>query len=172
MGQARRFYSFRFTNRVVVRSERGDVTSHWCDVLLDFARAIGCDTEDRRYRFVPTAQDERDAAELLAGCERFIILNPCNAIASRRSWPLAGWAELARDVRDRYDARVLVSGSPADARSTEGIVRLASTAARESFRLPGARASAHSARSRGARARSSESRPVRCTWRLPSAARR
>ncbi len=123
VGQARRFYSFRFTNRVVVRSECGDVTSHWGDVLLDFARAIGCDTEDRRYRFVPTAQDERDAQELLAGGERFIILNPCNAIASRRTWPLGGWAELAREVRDRYDARVLVSGSAADARSTEGIVR-------------------------------------------------
>jgi ADP-heptose:LPS heptosyltransferase len=124
VGQARRFYSFRFTNRVVVRSERGDVTSHWCDVLLDFARAIGCDTPERRYRFVPTAQDEREAADLLAGCERFIILNPCNAIASRRDWPLAGWAELAHEVRDRYGARVLVSGSPADARSTEGIVGL------------------------------------------------
>src|ERR1700678_840041 len=78
VGQARRFYSFRFTNRVVVRSERGAVTSHWSDVLLDFARAIGCDTQERRYRFVPTVQDEREAAELLAGCERFIILNPCN----------------------------------------------------------------------------------------------
>jgi ADP-heptose:LPS heptosyltransferase len=118
-------YSFRFTNKVVVRSERGDVTSHWSDVLLDFARAIGCDTGDHRYRFVPTANDEREAAELLAGSQRFIILNPCNAIASRRSfWPLEGWAALARALHERYDARVLVSGSPADARLTEGIVRL------------------------------------------------
>ena len=31
VGQARRFYSFRFTDRVVVRSELGDVTSHWSD---------------------------------------------------------------------------------------------------------------------------------------------
>lgn len=125
-GQARRFYSFRFTDRVVVRSERGDVTSHWSDVLLDFARAIGCDTRDHRYRFVPTAQDEGEAAELLAGCESFIILNPCNAIASRRSlWPLEGWAALAREFRARYGARVLVSGSPADARIAEAIVRLA-----------------------------------------------
>ena len=126
VGQARRLYSFRFTNRVVVRSERGDVTSHWSDVLLDFPRAIGCDTADHRYRFVPTAHDEREAAELLAGSQRFIILNPCNAIASRRSfWPLEGWAALACALRERYDARVLVSGSPADAHFAEGIVRLA-----------------------------------------------
>src|ERR1700688_1695273 len=52
VGQARRFYSFRFTKPVVVRSERGDVTSHWSEVLLDFARAIGCDTQERTYRFV------------------------------------------------------------------------------------------------------------------------
>jgi len=54
VGQARRIYSFRFTQRVVVRSERGDVTSHWSEVLLDFARSIGCDTAERCYRFVPT----------------------------------------------------------------------------------------------------------------------
>jgi ADP-heptose:LPS heptosyltransferase len=126
VGQARRFYSFRFTNRVVVRSELGDVTSHWSDILLDFARAIGCDVEDRRYRFVPTAQDEREAESILVGKEPFIILNPCNAIASARpQWPLEGWAALAAALRERYGATVLVSGSPADARLAEALVRRA-----------------------------------------------
>jgi ADP-heptose:LPS heptosyltransferase len=123
VGQARRFYSFRFTKRVVVRSELGDVTSHWSDILLDFARAIGCDTPDHRYRFVPTPQDEREAAALSDGVGRFIILNPCNAIASARGlWPLDGWAQLARELHERYGATVLVSGSPADAQFTAGIV--------------------------------------------------
>lgn len=125
VGQARRFYSFRFTNRVVVRSERGDVTSHWSQVLLDFARAIGCDTDDYCYRFEPTVQDERDADELIAGREPFMILNPCNAIASRRHWPLEGWAALARTLRERHGVNVLVSGSPGDAPFAERIVRLA-----------------------------------------------
>ncbi|MFY9720634.1 MAG: glycosyltransferase family 9 protein [Candidatus Cybelea sp.] len=125
VGQARRFYSFRFTKRVVVRSELGDVTSHWSDILLDFARGIGCDTPDHRYRFVPTPQDEREAAELSDGVGRFIILNPCNAIASaRRLWPLDGWAELARALRERYGATVFVSGSSADAPLSAGIVDL------------------------------------------------
>lgn len=125
VGQARRIYSFRFTQRVVVRSERGDVTSHWSDVLLDFARAIGCDTPDRRYRFVPTPQDEREAEAVRAGRTRFLLLNPCNAIASRRdTWPLDGWSALARELVQRYDADVLVSGAPADATITQNIARL------------------------------------------------
>ena len=126
VGQARRFYSFRFTNRVVVRSERGDTTSHWSEILLDFARAIGCDSVDGAYRFEPTPQDERGAGELLPPSERFIILNPCNAVASARGiWPLGGWAALARELQSRWDTEVLVSGSPADAPIAEGIVRMA-----------------------------------------------
>ncbi|HEX4012581.1 MAG TPA: glycosyltransferase family 9 protein [Candidatus Cybelea sp.] len=120
VGQARRFYSYRFTQRVVVRTERGDVTSHWSDVLLDFARAIGCDTGDRRYRFVPNRRDEAESAELISG-ENFILLNPCNAIASRRRWPVDGWAMLATELRERYGAQILVSGSPSDAAVAEAI---------------------------------------------------
>lgn len=116
VGQARRFYSFRFSKRVVVRSEVGNVTSHWSDILLDYARAIGCDTADRRYRFLPTDEDEREAFQLSAAGGRFMILAPCNAIASRRkTWPVEGWSALARALRERFGARVLVSGSPADA---------------------------------------------------------
>jgi ADP-heptose:LPS heptosyltransferase len=123
VGQARRLYSYRFTERVVVRSERGDVTSHWSDILLDFARAIGCDTRDRAYRFVPTADDRRESEELTALAGDFIILNPCNAVASQRGvWPIEGWAALARALREKYDAHVLISGAPADAPVAEAIV--------------------------------------------------
>lgn len=126
VGQARRFYSFRFTKRVVVRSEDGDVTSHWSDILLDYARAIDCDTDDRQYRFVPTRSDEREADELEVARPRFIILNPCNAVASRRGiWPLEGWTELARGLRDRFGVRVLISGAAADAPVAEEIARRA-----------------------------------------------
>jgi ADP-heptose:LPS heptosyltransferase len=126
VGQARRFYSFRFTKRVVVRSEIGDVTSHWSDILLDYARAIECDTDDPRYRFVPTPQDVCEAERLEAPIEPFIIMAPCNAAASRRGiWPIAGWSHLAVALRERFAARVLVSGSTADATIAEEIVRSA-----------------------------------------------
>lgn len=135
VGQARRLYSFRFTHRVTVRSERGDVTSHWSDILLDFARAIGCDTDERFYEFVPTPQDEEEASALCLGLDgvpggasdgkrSFIMLNPCNAIASKRgNWPVEGWAALASALRQRFDAQILVSGSQADAPIADAVVR-------------------------------------------------
>ncbi len=131
VGQARRFYSFRFTQPVVVRSERGDVTSHWSEILLDFARAVGCDTQDRQYRFVPTRDDEREIDEV-TDSGPFVILNPCNAVASARGiWPTQGWAALAGSLRQRFGVRVLVTGSAADEPFTariaqeEGVVSLA-----------------------------------------------
>jgi ADP-heptose:LPS heptosyltransferase len=124
VGQARRLYSHRFTKRVIVRSETGDVTSHWSDILLDFARAIGCETEDRRYRFTPTSEDEAQARALLP--HPGIILNPCNAVASERGiWPAAGWALLARALVERYNLPIAISGAPADARIVDEIVDLA-----------------------------------------------
>lgn len=130
VGQARRLYSYRFTDRVVVRSELGDVTSHWSEILLDYARAIGCDTNDRVYRFVPTAPDEAQAAGVAArfGLDlanrsgSFVILNPCNAIASQVvRWPTGGWAALARALRKRYGVPVLISGSERDAEIARAI---------------------------------------------------
>lgn len=152
VGQARRFYSFRFTDRVVVRSEKGDVTSHWTDILLDYARAIGCDTDDRQYRFVPTEDDEREARMLGYTAGNFLILNPCNAVASQRgTWPLDGWASLARALRERWGARILVSGSPADAALADGIARL--TGDPEVVSIAGATSiGAFGALARGARA--------------------
>jgi ADP-heptose:LPS heptosyltransferase len=123
VGQARRLYSNRFTNRVTVRTEIGDVTSHWSDILLDYARAIGCDTDDRRYRFVPTQEDEAQARALLP--DPGIILNPCNAVASERGiWPVAGWALLARALLERYGLPIAISGAPADAPIAAAIVEL------------------------------------------------
>jgi ADP-heptose:LPS heptosyltransferase len=136
VGQSRRIYSFRFTKAVAIRSETGDVMSHWSDILLDYARAVGCDTPDRNYRFVPTEEDEEEAGvtlsnvslspveDLSKGNGDFLLLNPCNAVASKRgAWPVEGWSKLAAQLHDRYGGRVLVSGSPADAPIADAIVR-------------------------------------------------
>ncbi|MGA8532483.1 MAG: glycosyltransferase family 9 protein [Candidatus Tumulicola sp.] len=134
VGQARRLYSYRFTKRIVVRSELGNVTSHWTDILLDYARALGCDTADRAYRFVPTPADEREAAAVAASTGwlrnghsgSFVILNPCNAIASQRGvWPVDGWAALAGALQARFDAPILISGGPGDVSIVETVLRKA-----------------------------------------------
>jgi len=127
VGQARRLYSGRFTTRVVVRSERGDVTSHWTQVLLDYARALGCDTADARPRFVPTEGDEGEASELMnaLGLERgrFLILHPSNAIAALRAWPVAGWHALALALKERFALPVVVTGGKADGEIVRGVAR-------------------------------------------------
>jgi ADP-heptose:LPS heptosyltransferase len=128
VGQARRLYSFRFTKRVRVRSERGDVTSPWSDILLDYARALGCDTSDRAPRFVPTAEDEANAEQVRqsAGVERdrYVVLHPTNAIAPRRGiWPVEGWSALARALYERFGFPVLLSGTTADLAIHEAVLR-------------------------------------------------
>ena len=104
----------------------GDVTSHWSDILLDYARAIGCGANGGAYRFAPTVEDEREAEQVRDGRDGFIIVNPCNAVASRRGiWSLGSWATLARALREQFELPILVSGSPADGPVTQEIARLA-----------------------------------------------
>ncbi len=128
VGQARRLYSHLFTHRVEVRSERGDVTSPWVDILLDYARALGCDASDRTPSFVPTERDREDADALIArlGTPRYTIVHPTNAIAPKRgNWPTKGWSALARALSERLDRPVLISGSPADRAINDAILRQA-----------------------------------------------
>lgn len=125
VGQARRLYSNLFTHRVVVRSELGDVTSHWVDILLDYARAIDCDTNSRVPSFVPTEQDRIDAGSLILSLSKddFVILHPTNAIAPKRGiWPVEGWSALARRLSEVFGFPVLLSGAPADRAINDAIV--------------------------------------------------
>ncbi|HTV94033.1 MAG TPA: glycosyltransferase family 9 protein [Verrucomicrobiae bacterium] len=126
VGQARRLYSRDFTKRVVVRSELGDVTSHWSDILLDYARALGCDTNDRIPRFVPTPEDEASLVVPSVVEGPYIILHPTNAIASQRGiWPTNGWAALADALAHKYDATILLTGAKNDEAINAEIVRQA-----------------------------------------------
>lgn len=119
-GQARRLYSWRFTHRVSVRSELGDVTSHWSQIVLDYARAIGCDTTDAAPHFVPTGADFARAEQIRAALNlskgEYVVLHPTNAIAPQRGiWPTQGWAVLARELRERFDVPVVLTGTKTDA---------------------------------------------------------
>lgn len=127
VGQANRLYSWRFTHKVPVRSEQGDVTTHWSQILLDYARALGCDTQEPFLRFEPFADDELQAQaicdELGLSDGSFAIVHPANAIASERGmWPLGGWAQLVREIAAHFNLPVLVSGSEDDRDIVEGVV--------------------------------------------------
>ncbi len=118
-GQARRLYSGLFTHRVVVRSESGDRTTHWTQILLDFARALQCDTLDALPNFtVPEAARVSLAATLArAGVrdEPYVVLHPTRGIAAASArWPTARFADLARELGARCNATVVVTGAQAD----------------------------------------------------------
>ncbi len=119
VGQARRLYSRSFTHRVVVRSEIGDVTSHWSDILLDYPRAIGCDAVGARPHLHPSPDDERSAealrAELALDRDAYFIVHSTNAVATQRGlWPTEGWARSVRALRERFALPVLLSGADSD----------------------------------------------------------
>src|SRR5579875_3697971 len=83
VGQARRLYSFLFNRRVVVRSELGDEKTHWSEILLDYPRALGCETALPWPRFEIRTEEEAEADELLRALAvkgEFIALHPVSAI--------------------------------------------------------------------------------------------
>ena len=125
VGQARRLYSPLFTARVVVRSELGDRTTHWTQILLDYARAIGCDTADDRPQFV-VRDDEREAARLLLRARGvsgpYHVLHPSRGLSAHRSrWPVEGFVALAARLAARDGLPILVTGSPEDAPIADAI---------------------------------------------------
>jgi len=124
VGQARRLYSALFSRRVVVRSELGDRTTHWTEIVLDYARAIGCDGSGMPEFAV--RDDERAAAGALlrerAADAPYVILHPTRGLSAQRSrWPAAGFVALAKALVATYGARVLVTGSRDDAAIAEAI---------------------------------------------------
>jgi ADP-heptose:LPS heptosyltransferase len=117
-GQARRAYSGLFTHPVVVRSELGDRTTHWTQILLDYARAIGCDTTDAVPRFVVSDEARRSLGDLLVAtdvAEPYVVLHPTRGIAAARErWPTSRLAELARAIAADRAVRVVVTGAAGD----------------------------------------------------------
>ncbi|HZO93884.1 MAG TPA: glycosyltransferase family 9 protein [Candidatus Baltobacteraceae bacterium] len=119
VGQARRAYSGLFTERVVVRSELGDRTTHWTEILLDYARPLGCDLADPVPEFAVGDAERRDAEALLRvhdAATAFYLLHPTRGLSAQRMrWPVDGFVELARRLAARDGVPVLVTGSREDA---------------------------------------------------------
>jgi ADP-heptose:LPS heptosyltransferase len=126
VGQARRLYSRLFTQRVVVRSELGDHTTPWTEILLDYARAIGCDLADPIPEFALRDQDGVEAETLLrvhgVVPGEFLILHPTRGLsAGHARWPIAGFVALARRLVADAGRPVLITGAAEDAPIAEAI---------------------------------------------------
>ena len=127
VGQARRFYSRLFTQRVVVRSEMGDRTTHWTQILLDFARAIDCDAPGGMPEFYVADAARATLATTLAEVgvtEPYVVLHPTRGIAAAHErWPVARLGDLARTLHAAFGARVVVTGGGADRAIGDAVAR-------------------------------------------------
>jgi ADP-heptose:LPS heptosyltransferase len=129
VGQSRRLYSFLFNRRVTVRSELGDRTTHWTQVLLDYARALGCDALDATPAFVFGSDAVRDANALVAGVGisgGYAVLHPTRGIAAARArWPTERLGQLGRALRDSFGVAIVVTGDAADGRIAASVAAAA-----------------------------------------------
>lgn len=127
VGQASRLYSLRFTERVRVRTEAGDTTSHWTDVQMDYARALGARPQKSDYRISidvrPTDVAEADAVLARAGVAgRFAVLHAARGIAlDAVAWPTARFAAIGDALAAAFDMPVLLTGGESDRRAIEAI---------------------------------------------------
>jgi ADP-heptose:LPS heptosyltransferase len=121
VGQARRLYSFRYTKRVNVRSETGDTRSHWTDIQMDYARALGAQPTPQDYNIVlqPSSADQTEAEELLsrtAGERPFLIFHTTRGIAAdAAAWPSNQFAMIGDALARAFSATVLLTGNEREA---------------------------------------------------------
>lgn len=121
-------YSFLYTHRVRVRSEHGDVESHWSEILLDYVRALGVSVEGARVSLHVPPEAEQRAADLLtqtAGSGPLVGVHPFKGPpVPLERWPLEVFAEWLRVLAGSLQARIVVTGSPAETDSARHIIEL------------------------------------------------
>ncbi|HLW37015.1 MAG TPA: glycosyltransferase family 9 protein [Candidatus Eremiobacteraceae bacterium] len=140
VGQSRRLYSFRYTTRVPVRTETGDTTSHWTDIQMDYARALGVRPQARDYSVnLPlTDEDKADAQRVLdtlALRGPFVMLHAVRGVSSQKAgWPTATFAALGDKLAEEFSAPVLLTGTADERRIAQ---RIGSTMRRPVYNAAG-----------------------------------
>ena len=121
VGQGGRLsYSFLFTHPVRVRSVYGDTTSHWADIQLDYARAIGCQPDGELEPVVVTSAAEKTWAAAflkekgLAGDRPLCGLHICKGLAVyEQRWPLDRFVDIAAGLIQK-GFTVILTGTQAE----------------------------------------------------------
>jgi ADP-heptose:LPS heptosyltransferase len=122
VGQSRRLYSWRYTIRVPVRTESGDRASHWTDVQMDYARALGAAPQPDDYRIVVpfTVADSAEAAAIIdrnAPGGRFVVLHAARGMRlDAVQWPVESFAAIGDALGRAFDVPVLLTGSEDETR--------------------------------------------------------
>jgi ADP-heptose:LPS heptosyltransferase len=124
-------YSFLFTHPVRVRSVHGDTASHWTDIQLDYARAIGCQAASDLQPVVVTTSREKDGAAVflesvgITGNRPVCGLHICKGLAvDEQRWPLDRFVDIAAGMmRSGFD--VALTGTAGEKQLTAKVAVLA-----------------------------------------------
>ena len=101
-----RDFQWLFTDERI-RAAQGE---HALEAMMGFARHIGARTTDLRWD-IPIDESERSFAAEHVG-PRTVVISPCSSQRSRnfRNWPVEHFVTVARYLRDRLQANVVLTG--------------------------------------------------------------
>ena len=91
---------------------------HRVEYFLGLARAIGADISKKDYEFFITESDRKRAdhilqAEGVNSSDRIVVLNPGGNWDPKR-WPANRFAELADQLIEKYNVKILITGAEKD----------------------------------------------------------
>lgn len=117
---SRLLYSFLFTHRVRIRSEHGDDTTHWTEILLDYPRAVGIAPPEKVQPCFSLSQENRnEAQERLNEFDFGSLDGPLIGFHSGKGleltsqrWPVDRFAQFARELQEQLNARLVLTGGP------------------------------------------------------------
>ena len=126
---SRLLYSFLFTHRVRIRSEHGDDTTHWTEILLDYPRAVGIEPPEKvEPRFSISEKSRQEARQHLHGLDFGSLDGPLIGFHSgkgleltSRRWPVERFAQFARELQEQLKARLILTGGPQEVEIVEAI---------------------------------------------------
>jgi len=123
-------YSFLYNLPVRVRSEHGDVQSHWSEILLDYVRALGIPAGPAKICF-PIPQEAQNRAEKLLEplaheSGPLIGLHAFKGPpVDLQNWPLDVFAQWVQALREQLGAKIVLTGSPSEAPYAQKIAEIA-----------------------------------------------
>ncbi len=118
---SRLLYSFTFTHKVSIRSEHGDLSSHWTDILLDYPRALGLTPAPPQVNYPIDQETAGKVSEMIASADFEGRSGPIIGFHSGKGlplgperWPVGHFGEMARQLQDGLNARLILTGGPAE----------------------------------------------------------
>ena len=119
-----RDFQYYFCNRHI----EAKAQQHVMDGLFEFSEALGIERGEPRWDIPVSDADRKFAAEAAGPAAPVLIISPCTGQRFRnfRNWRIDCYAQIADYARQRYGARVILTGGATDIEREygQGIVKL------------------------------------------------